>query len=139
LHYCIVLKVCVRPLCGNSGIAADAELSHEGLRVANHAKKANVVVKAVLDEIVEAIGTQRRPCAMDFNRKVALTCRKQNAVGCRRGLFHFRALRVEKSGVFRRRTSRNEEQNEDDFPTKHHATSPSPGYSDSSAMAVSLP
>jgi hypothetical protein len=51
------------------GIAVDAELRHE---VGHDAEEARVVEEAVLDQIVEAVGTVRRPVATHLDDKDAL-------------------------------------------------------------------
>ena len=50
-------------------IAVDAELHHEAL---DDAEEARVVEEAVLDEIVEAVGADRRPVAMHLDDEAAL-------------------------------------------------------------------
>ena len=46
------------------GIAVDAKLRHE---VVEHAEEANVVVEAVLDKVVEPVGTVGSPLAVDLD------------------------------------------------------------------------
>src|SRR5262245_49075181 len=71
LLYRIVLDVGVAPGAGDVGIAVDAKLHHETV---DHAEEARVVVKTVLDQIVEAIGAARRPVAMNLDHERAFAC-----------------------------------------------------------------
>src|SRR4029079_19636424 len=68
LRYRIMGDVRTLPHLRNLGIPVDAELHHE---VTNHTEEACVVIEAVLDEIVEAVGAIRRPVAMHFDHEAA--------------------------------------------------------------------
>ena len=50
-------------------IAVDAELHHEAL---DDAEEGDVVEVAELDQVVEAVGAERRPVAMHLDDEVAL-------------------------------------------------------------------
>ena len=50
-------------------LAVDAELHHEAVE---HAEEARVVEKAVLDQIVEAVGAVGRPIAMHLDHEAPL-------------------------------------------------------------------
>src|SRR5271170_3372347 len=60
LRHGIVLYIRVGPSLVNRGAAGQAELDDE---IGHHAEQARAVVKVILHEIVEAIGSQWRPGA----------------------------------------------------------------------------
>jgi hypothetical protein len=70
-------------------IAMDAELHHEA---GDHAEEADVVVEAVLDQIVEAVGAVRRPVAVHLDHECALG-------GVELGLVDRRRLLAERRGI----------------------------------------
>src|SRR6185312_1201934 len=74
----IVLEGGGAPDAVDRRIAVDAELHHEAL---DDAEEGDVVVVAELDEVVEAIGAERRPVAMHLDHEVALGRRELHFVG----------------------------------------------------------
>ena len=76
------------------GIGADAELRHE---VGEDAEEAGVVVKVVLDEIVEAVGAERSPRARDGDDEIAARGGKFHLVLV--GRFFFQQRGVEESAI----------------------------------------
>lgn len=64
----IVLDLGLFPCGADGGIRADAELRDE---IGNGAEDDGVVIEVVFDEIVEAVGSERRPGAVDGDGEVA--------------------------------------------------------------------
>src|SRR5580658_2092751 len=64
----IVLEIRFAPDVVDGGIGAQAELDYES---GDDSKERGLLVKAVLDEIVEAVRAERRPCARDLHDEIA--------------------------------------------------------------------
>src|SRR5580704_17680576 len=88
----IVLDVGFPPLRRHLRIAVNSKLHHESL---DDAEETIVVVKAVLDEVVEAVGADRCPVAMNLDHKRALA-------GVEFCLVDRRRLFVERGGIRQR-------------------------------------
>ena len=70
-----------RHVADTAGRTVDPELHHEACE---HAEEADIVVEAVLDEIIEAVGAVRRPIAIDLKDEGALAGVEPGFVGRRR-------------------------------------------------------
>src|SRR5207237_3304541 len=77
----IVRDRTVLPLCVRGGIAMDAELRHEA---ADHPEKADVVVVATRDELIEPIDTVWRPGAIGLEHERSLVRLEADAKRIRR-------------------------------------------------------
>lgn len=67
--FAIVLDVGVAPDLVDRGVAVDAELDHEAF---DGAEEGDVLEVADLDEVVEAVGSEGRPVAIDGDFEVSL-------------------------------------------------------------------
>ncbi len=69
LHHLIVLDAGAPPDRGHLRGAVDAQLRHEA---ADHPKEGHVVIKADLDQVVDAVGALGSPASVDIDDDVAL-------------------------------------------------------------------
>src|SRR5208283_1359814 len=97
----IVRDAGVAPDCVHLALTVDTPLHHEAL---DHAKEANVVEVAVLDQIEESVRTLRRPIPLHLDHEAALRGGELGSI-CRRCLL-FESIDLEKRRLIHRRAGR---------------------------------